>query len=90
VKSTLATPVFDLVSLIFDIKNMQTTMAELEIDLEKMPLGKLSKKTIQQGFRALTDIQTVLEKKPKNMVRSTRGAGRPLTTGAHRLRGCWT
>ena len=50
ITSKLDKRVFDLVSLIFDIKNMQSTLAELEIDLEKMPLGKLSKKTIEQGF----------------------------------------
>jgi hypothetical protein len=42
----------DLVGLIFDIKAMQDTLLELEIDVNKMPLGKLSKRNIQQGVRS--------------------------------------
>ena len=38
--------------LIFDIKAMQDTLLELEIDVNKMPLGKLSKRNIQQGVRS--------------------------------------
>jgi len=40
------------VGLIFDIKAMQDTLLELEIDVNKMPLGKLSKRNIQQGVRS--------------------------------------
>lgn len=48
--SKLDKRVYDLVSMIFDVKNMKSTLMELEFDLEKMPLGKLSKDTINEGF----------------------------------------
>jgi poly [ADP-ribose] polymerase len=32
--------------LIFDIEQMKKTMIEFEIDTEKMPLGKLSRKQV--------------------------------------------
>ena len=34
----------ELVTLVFDIERMKSAMLEFEIDLSKMPLGKLSKK----------------------------------------------
>lgn len=48
-KSKLDKRVQEIVELIFDIKAMQDTLVEMEIDIRKMPLGKLSKRNIQQG-----------------------------------------
>ena len=53
----------DFVSLIFDIKAMTAAMQEMEIDTQKMPLGKLSKDTIREGFTALKELQQIVEKK---------------------------
>lgn len=50
----------DFVRLIFDIKAMNDALKEMEIDTQKMPLGKLSRNTINEGFRALNDLQTTL------------------------------
>lgn len=41
-KTKLAPAVTNLINLLFDVKAMKRTLQELEIDTEKMPLGKLS------------------------------------------------
>lgn len=72
-KSKLDKRIQDLVGLIFDIKAMQDTLLELEIDVNKMPLGKLSKRNIQQGYEVLTEIQGILKKgDPSNLAIKTR------------------
>ncbi|KAL3275884.1 hypothetical protein HHI36_020621 [Cryptolaemus montrouzieri] len=54
-------PVADLMRMIFDVKQMKQTMLELELDTEKMPLGKLSKKQILSAYQILTELQKVLD-----------------------------
>lgn len=63
IKSELEPPIQDLMKLIFNEANMRKAMIEFEIDIEKMPLGKLSKKQIQKAYSVLTDLQEVLKKK---------------------------
>ncbi|ESN96355.1 hypothetical protein HELRODRAFT_95414 [Helobdella robusta] len=58
--SKLAPEVQDLVRLIFDVENMKKTMLEFEIDLRKMPLGKLSMKQIESAYSVLTDAQQLI------------------------------
>ncbi|XP_076248590.1 poly-(ADP-ribose) polymerase [Calliopsis andreniformis] len=61
IKSNLEKPVQDLMKLIFDEISMKKVMAEFEIDTDKMPLGKLSKKQIQKAYTVLTDLQELLK-----------------------------
>ncbi|XP_061741748.1 poly [ADP-ribose] polymerase 1 [Nerophis ophidion] len=56
-KSKLDKPVQDLIKMIFDVESMKKAMVEFEIDLQKMPLGKLSKRQIQSAYALLTDVQ---------------------------------
>ncbi|XP_051908045.1 poly [ADP-ribose] polymerase 1 isoform X1 [Hippocampus zosterae] len=56
-KSKLAKPVQDLIKQIFDVESMKKAMVEFEIDLQKMPLGKLSKRQIQSAYALLTEVQ---------------------------------
>jgi poly [ADP-ribose] polymerase len=58
--SKLPPSVRDLISLICDIKNMKSVMMELEIDIKKMPLGKLSKTQIKKGYEILKEIGALL------------------------------
>jgi poly [ADP-ribose] polymerase len=51
----------DLVSLIFDKEMMKKQLAAMNVDIKKMPLGKISKAQIRNGYNALTDIQNLLE-----------------------------
>mmetsp|Transcript_9337 Transcript_9337/g.22090 ORF Transcript_9337/g.22090 Transcript_9337/m.22090 type:complete len:1025 (-) Transcript_9337:206-3280(-) len=61
VASTLPNEVASLVELIFDVEVMKKSMMEMEIDLDKMPLGQLSRKQIQRGYDVLTEIQDILQ-----------------------------
>uniref|UniRef100_A0A7N9D7P9 Poly [ADP-ribose] polymerase n=1 Tax=Macaca fascicularis TaxID=9541 RepID=A0A7N9D7P9_MACFA len=56
-KSKLPKPVQDLIKLIFDVESMKKAMVEYEIDLQKMPLGKLSKRQIQAAYSILSEVQ---------------------------------
>lgn len=56
IKSELPPPVLDLIKLIFDVEEMKKTMMELELDTEKMPLGRLSKKQLQKAYAVLTEL----------------------------------
>lgn len=51
-----------LVKLIFDNDMFKDTMKKFDIDVKKMPLGKLSKGQIAKGFEVLDDIEKVLKK----------------------------
>ncbi|XP_041832319.1 poly [ADP-ribose] polymerase 1 [Melanotaenia boesemani] len=56
-KSKLAKPVQELIKIIFDVESMKKAMVEFEIDLQKMPLGKLSKRQIQSAYALLSEVQ---------------------------------
>ncbi|KAG7202334.1 hypothetical protein KM043_018664 [Ampulex compressa] len=62
IKSNLNKPLQDLIRLIFNVENMKKVMLEYEIDMEKMPLGKLSKKQIQKAYSVLTELQGLITK----------------------------
>ena len=47
-------------ALIADIKMMETTMREIGFDPNKMPLGKLKKTTVMQGYRVLQELSTLI------------------------------
>jgi len=51
----------DLLSLIFDQNMMKATLKAMDVDIKKMPLGKISKNQIREGYRVLTEIQDILE-----------------------------
>lgn len=59
--STLPLPVQNLMRTIFDVKAMQKLMLEFELDTEKMPLGKLSKKQIQKAYSVLTELKQLVD-----------------------------
>jgi poly [ADP-ribose] polymerase len=60
-KSTLAVPVQSLMQLIFNQQYMHEAMSDLNYDAHKMPLGKLSKATINRGFQTLTSLAALLK-----------------------------
>lgn len=61
VESRLDRRVQALMSLIFDKNMMEQSLLEMEIDLQKMPLGKLSKRHIQTGYEVLKKVECVLQ-----------------------------
>lgn len=64
-KSKLPHKIQDLLKLIFDVEAMKRAMMELEIDLEKMPLGQLSKKQIHDAYQVLGQAQSMILKSSK-------------------------
>ncbi|WOL07419.1 hypothetical protein Cni_G16160 [Canna indica] len=59
-KSQLAPQLLELIKMLFNVETYRAAMLEFEINMSEMPLGKLSKKNIQKGFEALTEIQNLL------------------------------
>lgn len=53
---TLEQPVQDLLRLIFNQAFFTATMADMSYDAQKLPLGKLSKRTLESGFKALKEL----------------------------------
>ncbi|PVD25807.1 hypothetical protein C0Q70_13469 [Pomacea canaliculata] len=62
-KSVLPPSVQDLICMIFDVDRMKKAMMEFEIDMKKMPLGKLSKRQIESAYKILTELQQLVENK---------------------------
>jgi poly [ADP-ribose] polymerase len=51
--STLPLPVQMLMKFIFNQDYFREVMAEMEYDADKLPLGKLSRRTLEQGYQTL-------------------------------------
>lgn len=64
-ESKLDKPTQGLLKLIFDNDMFSDTMKKYDIDVKKMPLGKLSKGQIAKGFEVLDEIEKVLDKNSK-------------------------
>lgn len=58
----------DLVQLISNISIFTETMREFEIDINRMPLGKLSKAQVKKGYEILKQIQDVLDGKSHDSI----------------------
>jgi poly [ADP-ribose] polymerase 2/3/4 len=57
----------NLIGLIFDTNMFKDAMKSFDIDVKKMPLGKLSKTQIAKGFEVLEEIEEVLKtSRPSN------------------------
>ena len=61
IESKLKKPVQDLIKLIFDVDTMKKVMMEFELDMDKMPLGKLSKKQLEKAYAVLTELLGVIK-----------------------------
>ncbi|XP_045534440.1 poly [ADP-ribose] polymerase [Papilio machaon] len=66
VKCKLPVPVQKLIMHIFDINIMKQTLMEFELDTDKMPLGKLSKKQIKSGYNVLSELLKYLNEGKAN------------------------
>ena len=54
-----------LIRLIFDTDMFKEALRTYDIDVKKMPLGKLSKGQIAKGFEILEELEAVMEHKKK-------------------------
>lgn len=58
--SKLHSAIQGLMELIFNQQYFAATMASMNYDVDKLPLGKLSKNTIARGYQALKDLSDLL------------------------------
>lgn len=49
-----------LIAKAWDVDLMRQVMTEMQLDVEKLPMGKLSKDLINKAFKILKEIQKVL------------------------------
>ncbi|KAL4708395.1 hypothetical protein ACJJTC_019631 [Scirpophaga incertulas] len=63
---SLHTSVQRLIMKIFDVNTMKKVLLEFELDTEKMPLGKLSKKQIKSGYQVLSMLLKDMEDHTSN------------------------
>ncbi|KAK3784634.1 hypothetical protein RRG08_003441 [Elysia crispata] len=59
--SKLPKGVQEIIRMIFDVESMKKAMMEFEIDMKKMPLGKLSKRQIQSAYSILTELLKLID-----------------------------
>lgn len=62
VASKLTPATEELMKLLFNVPNMKRAMSEFQLDLEKMPLGKLSARQLQTAYQALKELEDTLNK----------------------------
>jgi poly [ADP-ribose] polymerase 1 len=60
IPSKLPEQVQNLVRMIFDINLMNQMMVEFQLDLERMPLGRLSKKQLQEANETLKELSDLV------------------------------
>ncbi|KAE8351313.1 poly polymerase catalytic domain-containing protein [Aspergillus coremiiformis] len=60
IESQLPAPVQDLMSFIFNQSHFLSVMASMDYDAQKLPLGKLSKRTLRQGFLKLKELSELI------------------------------
>lgn len=46
--------------MLFDVESMKRAMVEFELDLTKMPLGKLSKRQLEKAYGILNEAQQLV------------------------------
>lgn len=56
IPSRLPAPVYNLVRMLFDVEQMRKMMRDYDLDMEKMPLGKLSRRQIRDALTVLAEI----------------------------------
>ncbi|NXE55409.1 PARP3 polymerase, partial [Casuarius casuarius] len=73
----------DLVSLIFSNDMFRDAMQTMNIDVKKMPLGKLTKQQIAKGFEALEELEAALGEQPARAARLEQLSSRFYTIIPH-------
>lgn len=61
--TTLSEPVYKLMQLLFDVLELESTMISFDLDVNKMPLGKISGQQIEDALKVLRNIEKLLRKK---------------------------
>ncbi|XP_059217657.1 poly [ADP-ribose] polymerase-like [Stomoxys calcitrans] len=66
VESKLPQSVQEVIKLMFDVDTMKRTMMEFDLDMEKMPLGKLSQAQIKAAYSVLSEVCKHIEEGGSN------------------------
>ncbi|VDD75788.1 unnamed protein product [Mesocestoides corti] len=61
VESKLHVRLQALMNFLFDVASMNRALLEFEIDVRKMPLGKISRVQIQEAYSVLSDLSSLVE-----------------------------
>lgn len=61
IQTKLSEPVYQLMEMLFDIKQMENMMIGCDLDLKQMPLGKISKKQIHLAMTTLKEISCLIQ-----------------------------
>ncbi|KAJ6129548.1 hypothetical protein N7512_002328 [Penicillium capsulatum] len=59
-ESTLSKPIQNLMKFIFNPEHFQNAMASMSYDAQKLPLGKLSERTLKRGFSLLKELAELI------------------------------
>jgi poly [ADP-ribose] polymerase len=60
VESLMSKPLQDLISFIFNLNNVLEALASMSYDVHKLPLGKLSIRTLKSGFSVLKELSELI------------------------------
>lgn len=61
--TTLSESMYKLIQLLFDVVELQATMVSFDLDMNKMPLGKITGQQIQDAMEVLKKIENLIIKK---------------------------
>lgn len=59
--SKLSTPVYQLIEMLFDLKHVRNEKISCDLDVKRMPLGKISPKQIRKAMIVLGEISYKIE-----------------------------
>lgn len=68
IPSALRKPVQELMRLIFNVTRMKETMKEFELDIDRLPLGALSKNQLEKAYVVLNKLLSIVKSDAKNSV----------------------
>lgn len=58
-QSKLKPQVQELMTMLFDLKSMKQTMLDYNLDIVKLPLGRLSKRQMMNAYQVLTELNNI-------------------------------
>lgn len=70
-ESSLSSSVQKLIQLFTNVEMLQKSMVNMDIDVKKMPLGKIDKSQIESAKQLLLDLQKNLDKIGKDVIEDT-------------------
>ncbi|CAH1644173.1 unnamed protein product [Spodoptera littoralis] len=82
-KCALDKSVQKLIIKLFDVKTMNKTLTEFELDTVKMPLGQLSKTQIIAGYTILSEVQALIDSESTEKVKLIDATNRFFTLIPH-------